>query len=81
MIVGRNLPNQPQVDVDLSTEENGGKISRKHIKISLKSDCEFYAKNLGKRPIYVNGKALETNESVRLGTASLIEVNSWQYSL
>jgi hypothetical protein len=74
MVVGRNFPEQPTVDVDLSEEENCTKISRRHIKISLKSDCEFYIKNVGKRPVYVNGKPLDTNESVRLPHTSLLEV-------
>eukprot|EP00123_Amoebidium_parasiticum_P010461 comp20119_c0_seq1/m.24830 comp20119_c0_seq1/g.24830 ORF comp20119_c0_seq1/g.24830 comp20119_c0_seq1/m.24830 type:complete len:367 (-) comp20119_c0_seq1:402-1502(-) len=61
-------------DVDLSEEGPVHKVSRRQGILKLKSNCEFYLKNIGKRPIYVNGKPLVNGERVQLNNYAIIEI-------
>ena len=62
------------VDVDLSGEQPGKSISRRHAIIRLKHDRQFYLSNIGKRPVYVNGQPVRTGARCRLFTNSIIEI-------
>eukprot|EP00947_MAST-08B_sp_MAST-8B-sp1_P006295 g6295.t1 len=65
------------VDVNLvhaGVASQTGRVSRRHALISLKSDGEFYIKNIGKRPIDVNGRPVWRGTKCRLPHDSLIEI-------
>ena len=63
-----------QIDVDLALEGPAWKISRRQGMIKLKKNGDFYIANEGKRPIYVDGKAVLTGNKEQLNNNSVIEV-------
>ena len=71
--VGRSTTDSA-VDVDLSKEGNAAKISRVQAYLKLRWNGEFTLRNVGKRPIWINNKPIETNQRARLHSHALIEV-------
>ena len=71
--VGRSTTDSA-VDVDLSKEGNASKISRVQAYLKLRWNGEFTLRNVGKRPIWINNKPIETNNRARLHSHALIEV-------
>ena len=71
--VGRSTTDSA-VDVDLSNEGNAAKISRVQAYLKLRWNGEFTMRNVGKRPIWINNKPIETNQRARLHSHALIEV-------
>jgi len=63
-----------QIDVDLSLEGPAWKISRRQGVIRLKKNGEFSIVNEGKRPVYVDGRAVLTGCRDVLHNNSVIEV-------
>ncbi|KAL1542945.1 hypothetical protein AAHA92_19974 [Salvia divinorum] len=63
-----------KVDVDLGREKNGGKISRRQATMKMDTYGTFHLKNLGRTPVYVNGKDVATGQSLGLTSGCLIEV-------
>jgi len=63
-----------QIDVDLALEGPAWKISRRQGVIRLKKNGEFSILNEGKRPIYVDGRAVLTGCRDVLRSNSVIEV-------
>lgn len=59
--------------MNLRDEGPANKISRRQGVIKMKSDTEFYLRNLGQRPFYVNGQPVRQSQRVRLNHASVIE--------
>lgn len=73
VVMGQNTKNS-QVDVDLSVDQPGRKLSRRHCIIRLKHDRQFYLSNIGRRPVRVNGQPIMTGARCRLFTNSIIEI-------
>jgi len=63
-----------QIDVDLALEGPAWKISRRQGVIRLKKNGEFSIVNEGKRPIYVDGRAVLTGCRDVLRNNSVVEV-------
>ncbi|KAL0438472.1 UNVERIFIED_CONTAM: hypothetical protein Slati_2330200 [Sesamum latifolium] len=63
-----------KVDIDLGREKHGGKISRRQAIIKMDMYGMFHLKNLGRCPIYVNGKEVATGQRLSLTSGCLIEV-------
>ena len=65
------------VDIDLGAEASSSqlcRVSRRHALIKLKCDGEFYIKNIGKRPLDVNGRPVWRGTKCRLPHDSVIEI-------
>jgi hypothetical protein len=73
--LGRNTKDRT-VDVNLAEEGPASKASRKQATITLKPNCHFYIKNCGKKPIFVNGKAIESGQSKKIPDGGVLEVRS-----
>jgi len=71
--LGRNTTSS-QVDFDLSLEAPAFKISRKQATIHVSSDGEFVIRNEGRRPLYLDGKALVSGKSTKLQHNQVLEV-------
>mmetsp|Transcript_9685 Transcript_9685/g.35469 ORF Transcript_9685/g.35469 Transcript_9685/m.35469 type:complete len:141 (-) Transcript_9685:236-658(-) len=65
---------EKSVDVNLSLEGNAGKVSRLHAFIKLRSDGNFYIRNVGKRVLRVNNKEVEPGQKRKLPNKCLIEI-------
>jgi len=65
-----------QIDVDLTLEGPAWKISRRQGVIRLKKNGEFSIVNEGKRPIYVDGRAVLMGCRDVLRNNSVIEVKN-----
>ncbi|KAH6776569.1 hypothetical protein C2S52_014130 [Perilla frutescens var. hirtella] len=63
-----------KVDIDLGREKNGSKISRRQATMKMDMHGTFHLKNLGKAPIYMNGKEVAPGQSLCLISGCLIEV-------
>lgn len=63
-----------QIDVDLSLEGPAWKISRRQGIIKLRSNGDFFLANEGKRPFYVDGKAILAGNKQKLNNNSVVEV-------
>eukprot|EP00039_Didymoeca_costata_P001468 m.52747 g.52747 ORF g.52747 m.52747 type:complete len:397 (-) comp10815_c0_seq1:1760-2950(-) len=75
IVLGQNTRDNV-VDVDLSLNQAGRKVSRRHCVIRLKHDRQFYLTNYGRRPVYINGQPVTNSSRCRLFTNSIIEVCS-----
>eukprot|EP00257_Ricinus_communis_P023376 XP_015583342.1 uncharacterized protein LOC8273017 [Ricinus communis] len=73
VIIGRATDDM-EVDIDLGREGPANKISRRQALIKLDTDGSFFLKNLGRSPVFLNGKEVVTGHSMVLGSSSLIEV-------
>ena len=71
--LGRSTEDQ-KVDVDLAEEGNAGKVSRQQAFIKLRWNGEFCLRNVGRRPVWINGVAVESGRRARLASHALIEV-------
>jgi hypothetical protein len=71
--VGRSTEDQ-RVDVDLSEEGNATKVSRQQAFVKLRWNGEFCLRNVGRRPVWINGVAVESGRRARLASHALIEV-------
>ena len=49
-------------------------MSRRQGVIKLRNNGEFYIANEGKRPIYIDGKSILTNQKQKLNNNSVVEV-------
>ncbi|CAK7334407.1 unnamed protein product [Dovyalis caffra] len=67
------------VDIDLGREGPANKISRRQALIKMERDGSFFLKNLGKSPIFLNGKELTTGQSMGLRSSSLIEIREMAF--
>ncbi|KAG8377868.1 hypothetical protein BUALT_Bualt08G0078200 [Buddleja alternifolia] len=63
-----------EVDIDLGSEKNGGKISRKQAIIKMDMHGTFHLRNVGKSSVYVNDREVATGQSLSLTSGCLIEV-------
>lgn len=79
-----------QIDVDLSLEGPAWKISRRQGIIKLRNNGDFFIANEGKRPFYVDGKAILAGNKQKLNNNSVVEVscgklisykNVWRWSI
>ncbi|CAA7056968.1 unnamed protein product [Microthlaspi erraticum] len=70
VIIGRSS----DVDIDLGQNGYGNKISRRQALVKLQNNGSFFLKNLGKRPILVNGDKLDTQQTVTLTSCSSIDI-------
>jgi len=73
VVLGRATREIP-VDINLAEEGPAEKVSRRHAIIKLKHDGEFYIKNIGRRALYVNGRAVMPTEKRKLTDLSLIDI-------
>ena len=73
VLLGRCTDEQ-HVDVDLALEGNANKVSRQHAFISRRKDGSFAVRNVGRRPLSVNGSAVEMGQRVVLPDNSLLEI-------
>jgi hypothetical protein len=71
--LGRSTDDQ-KVDVDLSEEGNATKVSRQQAFVKLRWNGEFCLRNVGRRPVWINGVAVESGQRARLASHALIEV-------
>ena len=71
--LGRSTEDQ-KVDVDLAEEGNAGKVSRQQAFVKLRWNGEFCLRNVGRRPVWINGVAVESGRRARLASHALIEV-------
>jgi len=78
VMIGRNTEHST-VDVNLAEEGSASKISREQGVIKLKANGSFYLKNVGKNPIYINGKVISIGEKKRLLDCCLIEVGGLNF--
>ncbi|KAL1566305.1 hypothetical protein AAHA92_01933 [Salvia divinorum] len=70
-----------KVDIDLGREKNGGKISRRQATMKMDMYGTFHLKNLGRTPVYVNGKEVSPGQSLCLISGCLIEVRGLSFVL
>ncbi|XP_078327132.1 microspherule protein 1-like [Crassostrea virginica] len=68
-----------QIDVDLSLEGPAWKISRRQGIIKLRSNGEFFLANEGRRPFYVDGKAILAGNKQKLNNNSVVEISSLRF--
>jgi hypothetical protein len=73
VLLGRCTDEQ-HVDVDLALEGNANKVSRQHAFISRRKDGTFSVRNVGRRPLSVNGSSVEMGQRVVLPDNSLLEI-------
>nr|XP_009858851.1 microspherule protein 1-like [Ciona intestinalis] len=62
------------VDIDLSLEGPASKISRRQGTIKMKSNGDFVFANEGKRPMFIDGKAIQTGSKAKLFHESVLEI-------
>lgn len=62
------------IDIDLSIEGPAWKISRLQGYIKLRPDGTFHVKNEGRRPVYIDGKAVTTGARLTLSDNCTFEV-------
>ncbi|XP_011025897.1 PREDICTED: uncharacterized protein LOC105126663 isoform X2 [Populus euphratica] len=67
------------VDIDLKREGPANKISRRQALITMEGDGSFFLRNLGRSPIFLNGKELMTGQSMGLRSNSLIEIREMAF--
>uniref|UniRef100_A0A6M2EXP5 FHA domain-containing protein n=1 Tax=Populus davidiana TaxID=266767 RepID=A0A6M2EXP5_9ROSI len=67
------------VDIDLGREGPANKISRRQALIKMEGDGSFFLKNLGKNPMFLNGKELASGQSMGLRSSSLIEIREMAF--
>ncbi|KAG5245553.1 Forkhead-associated domain-containing protein [Salix suchowensis] len=67
------------VDIDLGREGPANKISRRQALIKMEGDGSFFLKNLGKSPMFLNGKELTSGQSMGLRSSSLIEIREMAF--
>ena len=72
--MGRATPTST-VDFDLSLEGPAFKVSRQQATIQLTNEGEFLLHNRGRKAIYVDGKALVFDKTVRLYHNQILEVS------
>ena len=72
-VLGRSSTQGP-VDADLQLEGDAGKVSRRQALIILGPTGRFTLRNLGKRPVLVNGTAVGKGESVHVKHDSVLTV-------
>eukprot|EP00127_Corallochytrium_limacisporum_P001855 Clim_evm10s88 gene=Clim_evmTU10s88 len=75
VLLGRSGANS-SVDFDLKDEGPARRISRNQCVLSLKSDCNFYLRNVGKANVYVNGRNVPKDKKVRLPPNALLEIDT-----
>ncbi|XP_047965249.1 uncharacterized protein LOC125209708 isoform X2 [Salvia hispanica] len=68
-----------KVDIDLGREKNGGKISRRQATMKMDMYGTFHLTNLGRTPVYVNGKEVSPGQSLGLISGCLIEVRGLSF--
>jgi FHA domain len=73
VLLGRCTDDQ-HVDIDLSLEGNASKVSRQHAFISQRKDGTFCVRNVGRRPLTVNGATVDIGQRVRLPHDSVLEI-------
>jgi len=76
--LGRATKDNP-IDVDLALEGPAWKISRRQGVIKLRNNGEFYIANEGKRPIYIDGKSILTNNKQKLNNNSVVEISCLRF--
>lgn len=76
--MGRATPTST-VDFDLSLEGPAFKVSRQQATIQLTNEGEFLLHNRGRKAIYVDGKALVFDKTVRLYHNQILEVASMSF--
>ncbi|KAL8123240.1 uncharacterized protein LOC141717409 isoform X2 [Apium graveolens] len=78
VLLGRST-NDVDVDIDLRKEGRANKISRRQATIKMETNGSFFLKNLGKSSISVNGKAVASEQSMRLSSSCLIEIKGMSF--
>ncbi|KAK6730712.1 hypothetical protein RB195_007277 [Necator americanus] len=74
VVLGRSTPRDP-VDLDLALEGPAEKVSRKQAVIARDpASGQFEMTNVGARTIFVDGKALGTNNRTRLVDNSIVQI-------
>ncbi|XP_052196719.1 uncharacterized protein LOC127804046 isoform X2 [Diospyros lotus] len=73
VILGRSTE-EIDVDIDLSKEGRGNKISRRQAIVKMEDDGSFFLKNLGKSSISLNGRTVGTGQLMGLTSCCLIEI-------
>ncbi|XP_048335080.2 uncharacterized protein LOC107409113 [Ziziphus jujuba] len=78
VILGR-ATEENEVDIDLGKEGRANKISRKQALIKMEGDGSFFLKNIGKSPIFLNGKEVANGQLLSLYSSSLIEIRGMSF--
>lgn len=78
VLLGRST-DDVDVDIDLRKEGRANKISRRQATIKMETNGFFFLKNLGKSSISVNGKAVVSEQSLRLRSSCLIEIKGMSF--
>ncbi|CAN1124248.1 Microspherule protein 1 [Linum perenne] len=78
VILGRATDDM-DVDIDLGIEGPANKISRRQAIIKMETDGSFILKNLGKSPMFMNGKELPSGQTASLISSSLIEIRDMAF--
>ncbi|KQK20493.1 uncharacterized protein LOC100821136 isoform X2 [Brachypodium distachyon] len=67
------------VDIDLAKEGNANKISRRQAVIKMDAGGSFHIKNIGRYPIFVNGKEVPCNKRINLISDALLEIRGMKF--
>ncbi|KAK4346899.1 hypothetical protein RND71_033238 [Anisodus tanguticus] len=78
VILGRST-DDVEVGIDLRKEGRANKISRRQASIKMESDGSFCLKNLGRCPIAVNGKSVDTGQYLTLSCSCVIEIREMSF--
>lgn len=74
VVLGRSTPRDP-VDLDLALEGPAEKVSRRQAIIAREAATgHFEMTNVGARTVFVDGKALGTNQRTRLVDNSIVQI-------
>uniref|UniRef100_A0A914CKF7 FHA domain-containing protein n=1 Tax=Acrobeloides nanus TaxID=290746 RepID=A0A914CKF7_9BILA len=74
VLIGRTT-RRHRVDVNLSLEGPSARISRKQAILKLAENGDIFLHNIGKRPIFVDGKSILQGDKAKLENNSLIELS------
>ncbi|KAL5752553.1 hypothetical protein ACOSQ2_023060 [Xanthoceras sorbifolium] len=78
VILGR-ATDEVHVDIDLGREGRANKISRRQALIKMQGDGSFVLRNLGKSPIFLNGREIATRQGLSLKSGNLIEIRAMAF--
>ncbi|XP_071694458.1 uncharacterized protein [Rutidosis leptorrhynchoides] len=78
VLIGRATEDN-KVDIDLGSEGQNSKISRRQAIIHMDHKGIFHMKNLSKFPIFVNSMEVTANQSVSLTSSCLIEIKGMNF--
>lgn len=79
VLIGRETEDE-KVDIDLGREGRANKISRRQAIIKMDENGSFSLRNIGKFPIFVNGKEVLAKKSKELPSQSLVKIQDMHFA-